>query len=176
MLRDRYIKWKRFLFLICFLAFAILVVYNIASQKASFFTASVVDCATILIAVAISYYLVQKQNNYQRQKDIISDMILKMQGSFEQRDLYDFSEQDKNTIMMRNRGLNNRIHILEGIAEEFNISAEVTFIRQRFDEYNNFIGNHIEDINYLRQSQNELRRPVELISQKLLAIALHLYQ
>lgn len=173
MLRKGYIKW---LFLICFLLFGAFVIYNIVNQKAAFFEASAVDCVTVLIAVAISYYLVQKQTNYQRQKDIISDMILKMLASCEQRDLYDFSEQDKNTIMMRTRGLNNRIHILEKIAEEFNISEEVIFIRQHFEEYNNFIGDHIEDIDYLRQSQNELRRPVELISQKLLATALHLYK
>lgn len=40
--------------------------------------------------------------------------------------------------MMRTMGLNNRIHILEEIAREFNISAEVIFIRQHFEEYNKF--------------------------------------
>ena len=158
------------------LLFIGLICYNVKEQKADFFEASVVDCITILVAVVISYYLVQRQNNYQRQKDIISDMVLKMQVSFEQKELYDFCGQDKQTITMRNRGLNNRIHILETLAEEFNIVTEVDFVRHHFDEYSDFIGNHIENMEYLCQSQNELRRPVESISQKLIEIAVHLYK
>ena len=77
---------------------------------------------------------------------------------------------------MRNRGLNNRIQILETLAEEFNIVTEVDFVRHHFEEYSDFIGNHIENMEYLCQSQNELRRPVESISQKLIEIAVHLYK
>lgn len=174
MLRNRYIRW--ILTLICLLLFGIFVAYNIAEQKMCFFKASAVDCVTIGIAVVVSYYLVQKQTNHQKQRDIVSDIVLKMQLSFEQKELYDFSGQDRNTIMLRNRDLNNRIHILEELERDFGISNEVNFIRQHFDEYTSFIGDHIEDINYLIQSQNELRRPIELVSHKLLVTAIHLYK
>lgn len=176
MLRNRYIKW--ILTLICILLFGALVGYNLLKQQAKFFNASAVECVTMVIAVVISYYLVQRQNNHQKQKDIISDMVLKMQLSFEQRELYDFSGQDINAIMMRTRDLNNRIHILETLERDFGISDDVRFIRQHFDEYSNFIGNYIEHMDHLRSqnAQNELRRPIELISQKLLVTALHLYK
>lgn len=174
MLRNRWAKTG--LTLICLLVFVVFVIYNIAKQQTKFFKASAVECVTIAIAVIVSYYLVQRQNNYQKQKDIIADMVLKLQLSFQQRELYDFAGQDKNLIMMRTRDLNNKIHILEKLERDFGISDEVSFIRRHFDEYNNFIGDHIEHMDYLIRSQNELRRPVELISQKLLTSALHLYK
>ena len=103
-------------------------------------------------------------------------MILKIQVSLEHKDIYDIYGQDTQKLRMINRGLNNRIHILETLAEEFNIVTEVAFVRHHFDEYSDFIGNHIENMEYLCQSQNELRRPVESISQKLIEIAVHLYK
>ncbi len=99
-----------------------------------------------------------------------------MQVLFDQKVLYDFSNQEKEDITMRTRDLNNKIHILETVKDEFSISDKVDFIRKRFDEYNTFIGDHIGDMEYLLLSQRELKRPVELISQKLLETALCLYK
>ena len=48
---------------------------------------------------------------------------------------------------MRTRDLNNKIHILETVKDEFSISDKVDFIRKRFDEYNTFIGDHIGKMN-----------------------------
>ena len=86
------------------------------------------------------------------------------------------SNQEKEDITMRTRDLNNKIHILETVKDEFSISDKVDFIRKHFDEYNTFIGDHIGDMEYLLLSQRELKRPVELISQKLLETALCLYK
>lgn len=159
--------------IILFLGF---VIYNMLEQKATFWEASAVDCITIVIAIVISYYLVQRQNNRQKQKDIILDIILKMQILFEQKALYDFSNQGKEDITMRTRDLNNKIHILETVQDKFAISDKVDFIRRHFDEYSVLIGDHIDDMKYLLLSQRELKRPVELISQKLLEMALCLYK
>ena len=167
-------KW--FFIGVCIILFFWFAIYNVSEQKAAFWKASAVDCITIAVAVAISYYLVQRQNNRQKQKDIVSDLILKMQVLFDQKVLYDFSNQEKEDITMRTRDLNNKIHILETVKDEFSISDKVDFIRKRFDEYNTFIGDHIGDMEYLLLSQRELKRPVELISQKLLETALCLYK
>lgn len=167
---------KRLLIIAGIILFSWFAIYNMLEQKAAFWKASAVDCITIAVAVAISYYLVQRQNNRQKQKDIISDLILKMQVLFDQKALYDFSNQEKEDITMRARDLNNKIHILETVKDEFAISDKVDFIRKRFDEYNTFIGDHIDNMEYLLSSQKELKRPVELISQKLLETALCLYK
>lgn len=165
---------KRFLLVCCIVLFAWLCYYNYTSNT-SFWDASAVDCITILIAVIISYYFVQKQNDYQKQKDIVLDIILKTQALVEQKVMYDLSGQDKDAITMRTRDLNNRIHILETLKGDFNIAKDVEFVRKHFDEYNTLIGDHINSIDYLLQSQKELKRPIDLISQKLLETALHLY-
>ncbi len=167
---------KCFFIIIGIVLFSWLAIYNMLEQKAAFWKASAVDCITIAVAVAISYYLVQRQNNRQKQKDIISDLILKMQVLFDQEALYNFSNQEREDITMRTRDLNNKIHILETVKDEFAISDKVDFIRIRFDEYNTFIGDHIDNMEYLLLSQKELKRPVELISQKLLETALCLYK
>lgn len=155
--------------------FLIFVGYNIKTNV-KFWEASAVNCITIGIAIVFSYYFAQRQNDRRKRKDVILNLISKIQALVGQDDMYDFSAQEKNQIIMRNRDLNNRIHILESIKKDFSISGEVSFIREKFDEYNTFIGEHIEDMNYLRQSKQTLKRPIELIDIKLTEMALKLYQ
>ena len=77
---------------------------------------------------------------------------------------------------MRTRDISNRIHILETIKDEYCISTEVDFIRNKFDEYSAFIGDNINKKDYLSQSQTALKRPLDLMSDKLVALALKLYE
>lgn len=56
------------------------------------------------------------------------------------------------------------------------IAADVDFIYEKFDEYKELIGNHINDPGYLQNSSFELKRPIMLISTKLFEIAFGLYR
>lgn len=153
----------------------IFVCYNLKTND-KFWEASAVNCITIGIAIVFSYYFVQRQNDRRKRKDIILSLISKIQALIGHRDMFDFSEQEKDQITMRNRDLNNKIHILESVKDDFCISNEVAFIREKFDEYNTFIGDYIDNIDHLRQSQPSLRRPIELMDSKLTEMALKLYQ
>lgn len=53
---------------------------------------------------------------------------------------------------------------------------EVEFIRERFNEYNELIGAHIESPEYLQQSKRELKRPLDLIDGKLTELAMRLFE
>ena len=77
---------------------------------------------------------------------------------------------------MRNRDISNKIGILNRVKKEFNIEADVDFIFEKFDEYKELIGNHINDPGYLQNSSLELKRPIMLISTKLFDIAFELYR
>lgn len=142
----------------------------------SFWSASATNCITIGIAIFISYYLVQRKNDRRKQKDIICDLVLKLQAIIEQKDTYSLDGQTSEEILMRTRDISNRIHILETIKDEYCISTEVDFIRNKFDEYSAFIGDNINKKDYLSQSQTALKRPLDLMSDKLVALALKLYE
>lgn len=142
----------------------------------SFWTASATNFITIGIAIFISYFLAQRKNDRRKQKDIICDFVFKLQFLVEQKEAYDAGNQTVEEILMRTRDLSNRIHILETVKDEYNISPEVEFVRDKFDEYNNFIGDNIDKADYLSQSQMTLKRPLDLISDKLVALALKLYK
>ena len=162
-------------FPVCILLYIGFIAYNVKTNQ-SFFQASASDCITIGIAIIISYYLVQKRDDQRRQKDIIFELISKIMLIIENEKMYNFSGQTKEEIMMRNRNISNRIHILEKIKDDFSIVTEVDFIRAKFDEYCDFIGDNIEKPDYLQQSQNALLRPISLIHTKLEEIALNLYK
>ena len=67
------------------------------------------------------------------------------------------------------------IDVLDGVKSRFRIETEVAFITEKFDEYKELIGKHIDDREYLEKSQDVLKRPVLLMSNKLFEIALSLY-
>ena len=77
---------------------------------------------------------------------------------------------------MRKRDISNKIHILSEVQDTFSMQEEVKFICDRFDEYDKLISDHITDLEYLCKSQNELRRPLELINNKLVSMSINLYK
>lgn len=157
-----------------FLFFAI-VLHNIRDNPA-FWDASVTNCATIAIAVFVSYFLVQRQNNRRKQKDIILELILKLQVQVSNPEAYHLAGQSSDQIMMRKRDFSNKINILDKHKSDFDIKDDMDFVISRFQEYEDLISNHINDSQYLANSSKELQRPLILIENKLYDIALFLYK
>lgn len=89
--------------------------------------------------------------------------------------MYKLGDKSTQDINMRNRDITNMIDVLDGVKSRFRIETEVAFITEKFDEYKELIGKHIDDREYLEKSQDELKRPVLLMSNKLFEIALSLY-
>ncbi len=160
---------------ICVLAIIALAVYNI-STNCHFWEVSAANIATILIALIVSFYLVQRKNDQRKQKEILLDLLFKVQHQLEDEKAYNFANQKKEEILMRNRNISNRIQILENIQNTFSIEKDVVFIKEKFDEYQTLIGNHISDIPYLCSSTVELKRPLDLIVNRLILMAISLYK
>ncbi len=166
---------SRVLFLIILIGIIGLIYYNIKTN-ASFWSASASTCITIIIALVFSYWLVQRKNDLRKQKEILASLLFDLRAQFEKEDMYDLSQMSPSSINMRNRDISNKIGILNRVKKEFNIEADVDFIFEKFDEYKELIGNHINDPGYLQNSSLELKRPIMLISTKLFDIAFELYR
>ena len=62
--------WKITVAVVLAVAFVIFVFYNIINND-EFWNASAVNIITILIAIVISYFFVQRKSDIRKQKDII---------------------------------------------------------------------------------------------------------
>lgn len=173
--RKDTLSWKKIGIVLFAGAFAGFVLYNVINND-EFWNASAVNIITILIAIIISYFFVQRKSDVRKQKEIILGLISGLQLQISSEKAYAFSGQTGEEIMMRKRDISNKIHILSEVQDTFSLQEEVKFICDRFDEYDNLISDHITDLEYLCKSQNELRRPLELINTKLVSMSINLYK
>ena len=76
---------------------------------------------------------------------------------------------------MRNRDIGNKIQILKRTADLFGTQDDVKFIEEHFEEYRQLIDDHFPDLEYLSKSKKELKRPLELICNQFIEMAIGLY-
>lgn len=161
--------------IISFLIFGGIFVWNYV-KNSCFWNAQVIDIISpIFIAFYFSYYLIERKNDERRQKEILEEILWRLKDFIEQEEMYNLSQQEPATILMRSRQVSNQITILNNWKKHFNVEKEVDFICEKFEEYNSIIGNHIDDLNYLEKSSKELERPIKLISDKILELTMNLY-
>lgn len=168
-----FFRWVFFVVLAGLLLF--LGAYNFSNND-SFFEASLVNIITIGIAVGVSYWLTQKQTDRRKQKDLVVSLVLKIQLQISEESMYCLGDKPKEEITLRNRNINNQLNILQTLAaKKFSIEKEIKFVMDSFSEYETFVGDHIDNPDYLAQSKKELQRPLGLMDSKLSEIAIKLY-
>ena len=141
-----------------------------------FWSCSITNCLTLLVAVLISFFLAQKRADRKSQKDALVKLLNAIQGLVDTKDAYQIHENDDpNVLTMRKRQLNNYVGILKENANKFGLENEAAFIFERVEEYSEFLGNHIDDLKYLEKSSKDLRRPLELIDTKIYEMIFKLY-
>ena len=161
--------------IIALILLIILVLYNIVNNE-NFFELSIGTLLTLFIAIFISFYLVQKNTDQRYQKQIYYNLLLDIQKFVTNPDTYSFDvNTDIRTITLKKRILSNYIGIAYSYSKKFNLEQEINFIKEKFKEYDKFIGDHISDINYLSKSKDDLRRPLDLINYRLYEMMLKLY-
>ena len=152
-----------------------LVIYN-SFKFDRFLEASLSSCLSIACVIGVSYFLVQNQTDKRRKKEILLRLLTSIQDLVTDRDAYIISATTtKESMTMRNRRINNHLQILKEHSNEFGIQEEVLYVQEKFKEYEELIGDHIEDMNYLMNSQKELQRPLDLINTKLFEIMFCVY-
>lgn len=169
---------KKIIFGIIIGAIVIVSIVNICVLKnPSFWKISVGNCFTLIVALVITYYFTKKDQDDNNKKAILLDLIHKFEDLVNDEKLFNIGkETDMQYVLMKKRQISNYIRILKSIANNFNIQEEVAFIEEKANEYNSIIGEHQDDLEYLKKSQNQLMRPLELISTKLFETMIKLYK
>ena len=85
------------------------------------------------------------------------------------------TENDLNLLKINKRSLNNNIFRLEKYAKKMHIEEDVKRIREYYENYEKFFGEHEGDISYLSKSESELRKSLELINGVAFDIMIKLY-
>ena len=153
----------------------VLAAYNHFTNP-DFWVLSAANCLTLLVAVIVSFFLVQRKADKNNQKDALVKLLYAIQSVVGDKATYVITtDTDSNTLTMRKRQLNNYVSLLNNHADAFGISKEAAFISEKVDEYSSIIGNHIDDLSFLSQSTKDLRRPLELIDTKVYETIFNLY-
>lgn len=150
-------------------------IYNIACSGSKFWEINVFNGLTLLWTIVFSFIITQASSRYQRRAEIIIKLLSRLNECIDESRTCNISvDADKNVILMRKREIANLISLLDRNADRFGIRKEVNFIKTKFKEYEQFISDHINDIEYLSKSSSELQRPIKLISTKIIDTMLKL--
>ena len=151
-----------------------LIIYNWINNN-KFWVASATTCLSLLFAAILSFYFVQRQTDFRSQKGLLIKLLESLLIIVDDEKSHNFSNESKEQILMRKREINNKIEILREFEKKFSISDDVQFLDSKFSEYEDTIGNHINDLETLRKMNDDLERPLKLMSQCIYRIMIELY-
>ena len=162
--------------IVLFLVFcAILSIFNIKHND-NFFEISLYNVLNLVIAVAIAYYLTQRKNDERKLKEKAEEIVEKIQIKLNDGQAYNInSDEDIAYVLLMHRSISNWIRLLDSIKEKLKFETEVNYISENYKNYKEFIGNHINDIDYLAKSRKELENYILLIDNKLDEIKISMY-
>lgn len=139
------------------LACIALGVYNF-KNNVDFLKAPLSTIMSILIAVIVSYLFVQKKTDDRRKREKIDKLLYKIQDLISVSDFTDVKEGD----LILHRSIANKIEFLENNTED-NLKEEAKKLKETFNSYRDFYGNHYADADYMSKSKVELMNYIKLI-------------
>lgn len=167
-------NWILFVTFFVVAAIVLLAAYN-AYKNPDFWDASATTCISMLVATGLSFYIVQRQNDLRKQKDIFIKLLDSLKDIVDDEKSYKFVGMSVKEILMQKRAMSNKIDFIKKYEKKFGISEDIAFLEKLFEEYAAIIGDYIEDVNVLVQRENELKRPMLLMSQKIFEIMFNLF-
>ncbi|MBP3650052.1 MAG: hypothetical protein IKK08_10445 [Clostridia bacterium] len=151
-----------------------LCIYN-GIMNQSFWNISVFNGITMLWTIGVSFILTQQFGRYNKQVDVVHrilDKLLELINESETCRIHPTTESEN--LLMRNRQIHNQLGSLSSCADKFGIKNDIEFLEKMFNEYEEIIGEHIRDIDYLSKSESTLSRPINNMRDKIYAIMLKL--
>lgn len=140
------------------ICFIVLCIYNIFCNK-DFFETSITAVISILVAIIVSYVLVQHKTDERRKKEKIDNLLYKIEKILQKEDFLVVKEGD----LILQRSISNKICFLENYVENIDIKTDITRMKEYFDQYREFYGNHYKDNTYMEKSKNELMNYISRI-------------
>lgn len=148
---------------------------NSSSNK--FLETSLSTCISLLLVLAVSFSLTQIMTGQRKKQEILIRVAQKLEDLIESPVGYRVcadSEDYEAILNSHKRQMSNLIKLLDNKADDFRIRDKVDYLKERFKEYDDLIGNHITDVEYLSNSEKELKRPLEVMTGTLFEIMLKL--
>lgn len=157
---------------------AIVIMLGIVGLKCNenFWEVGIQNCATWLIAILVSFFLVQEKMDERVRKQLLISLLDKIKDLADDSTLWVLPNVSTEAVLSNMRSLGNLIDIFGKCSKQFGIKEEADFVLSEYKEYSEIIGLHINDRNTLDKLSNELRRPLALISQKVFETELKLYK
>lgn len=150
-------------------------IYSWCHHPDQFWSYSIANCLTLLVAVMLSFFYAQRQAAIDRnqaelrkQKDAAIRLLEALEQTITTQSAYVVTKENgSEQLTMTKRRMSNYIETIKKNVTDFGIDKEISFIEERFKEYSDLIGNHIDDLEHLERSQKDLLRPLELIQAKI---------
>lgn len=132
-----------------------------------FFEISMSTCISIIVVLLVSYWLTNNSQDERNQKEIYLRILEKVVVLVNDPIMFKVDEKtDIFLILMKKRELNNTVTLLKEYSRKFNVEKELISIDEKVQEYADLIGNHQDDLRFLSMCEKDLRRPLELIENK----------
>ena len=132
-------KFKVVVVLIFIILFLLWMFFNLKVNK-NFLKASLYDLMTIFFLVFVSYFLVEKHNDVQKKREVISIILDEIQTSSSV--LENLCNQDKyssDLFMMEIRKVKNNCNLLKEACLFFRIEEAVNYLKREIDELHTYV-------------------------------------
>lgn len=151
-----------------------LFAYNWNNNK-DFFKMSLSTLMTIVTAIIISFYLVQKKKDERRKIDNIDKILTKVQLFINDTKLIDASTQSalNNALLMQKSLANKLEYIKKNCPKE--IEFDLLYICNEFQHLRELYGGHFKDEEYIKKSADDFKKFIINIDDKCDAIHMNLY-
>lgn len=147
------------------IATLILLIVNACKNISGFWNVSISDGIEIFILIFVSFYLVERQNNVDRKKEKINDVISKIQIKILDSELIVVdSENSKKVTRIKLKSISN---LLEIVKEDISNQMSIESIVSEMDSLSAIVMDHIDDAEYIEKSNSEIIRLVTNIDTKL---------
>ena len=146
-----------------------LIVWGCWSIKndTNFYDVSLYQLFNLAIIIYIGFYLVQKYTDKRLLKQSATVILDKLEQLINDSNSYKITNQtDKDKVLMIQRQFKNKLLILKKNQEILQIKKEMDYIENKYNEYCEFIGDHIDDFKYLEKSEKDMMKRLNLIDNK----------
>ena len=138
------------------LSTVILLVVNAIKDITGFWNVNISQGIEVLILIFVSYYLVERQNEVDKKKAKINNVITKIQTRIMDPDLIRVdTDENKKITRIKLKSISNLLQIITDSLKDTN---EIELIVSDMDNLVSMIMDHIDDSDYIEKSGSQIIR------------------
>lgn len=153
--------WKHLIVLAAIIIVTAPIVHYNIKNNSKFLKSSATSVISMISVFYVSYYLVQWKNDTREKIKRVESLIYEIKDIINSKELYAVAnEEERQKALMLHRKVANKIRVLETYNFDDNAKEQVEILKEKFLELREFIGEHINDNDYMQKSRNEIERRV----------------